>query len=104
MKKYKYFHASNLDKETIGIVKARDLHEAYIKASYKKKLAPMHFRELFNVEEIQMGSKKVFIAGMGWCYEVTAELKDKLIKKSTKQSKNNVTGNKKVRIFNQIKK
>lgn len=41
---------------------------------------------------------------MGWCYEVTAELKDKLIKKSTKQLKNNVTGNKKVRIFNQIKK
>ena len=50
-----------------------------------------------------MGSKKVFIAGMGWCYEVTAELKGKLIKKSTKQIKNNVTDNKKVRIFNQIK-
>ena len=51
-----------------------------------------------------MGSKKVFIAGMGWCYEVTAELKGKLIKKSTKKLKNNVRGNKKVRIFNQIKK
>jgi len=51
-----------------------------------------------------MGSKKVFIAGMGWCYEVTAELKGKLIKKSTKQIKNNVTGNKKVRTLKQTKK
>ena len=52
MKKYKYFHASDLDKEAIGIVKAKDLQEAYIKASYKKKLAPMHFRELFDLEEM----------------------------------------------------
>tara|TARA_R110002167_G_scaffold50052_1_gene146182 strand:+ start:418 stop:573 length:156 start_codon:yes stop_codon:yes gene_type:complete len=51
-----------------------------------------------------MGSKRVLVSGVGWCYQVTAELKDKLIKKSTKQSKNNVTGNKKVRIFNQTKK
>ena len=50
-----------------------------------------------------MGSKKVLVSDIGWCYEVTAELKDKLIKKSTKQIKNNVRGNKKVRIFNQIK-
>ena len=50
-----------------------------------------------------MGSKKVFIAGVGWCYEVTAELEGKLIKKSTKKQKNNVRGDKKVRIFNQIK-
>ena len=52
MNKYKYFHASDFNKETVGIVKAKDLHEAYIKSSYKKKLAPMHFRELFNVEEV----------------------------------------------------
>ena len=52
MNKYKYFHASDLNKETVGIVKAKDLQEAYIKASYKKRLAPMHFRELFNVEEV----------------------------------------------------
>tara|TARA_R110002012_G_scaffold135393_1_gene289147 strand:+ start:95 stop:259 length:165 start_codon:yes stop_codon:yes gene_type:complete len=51
-----------------------------------------------------MTSKKVLVSGVGWCYEVTAELKGKLIKKSTKQIKNNVRGNKKVRIFNQIKK
>ena len=47
-----------------------------------------------------MGSKRVNIAGMGWCYEVTAELNGKLVKKS----KNNVTSNKNVRIFNQTKK
>jgi len=52
MKKYKYFFTSDLDKEAIGTVKAKDLHEAYIKASYKKKLAPMHFRELFDIEEV----------------------------------------------------
>ena len=52
MNKYKYFYASDLNRETVGIVKAKDLHEAYIKASYKKKLAPMHFRELFDIEEI----------------------------------------------------
>ncbi len=51
-----------------------------------------------------MGSKKVFITGVGWCYEVTAELEGKLIKKSTKKQKNNVRSDKKVRIFNQIKK
>ena len=31
---------------------AKDLQEAYIKASYIKKLAPMHFKELFDVQEI----------------------------------------------------
>lgn len=47
-----------------------------------------------------MGSRKVNITGMGWCYEVTAELNGKLAKKS----KNNVTSDKNVRIFNQTKK
>lgn len=42
-----------------------------------------------------MGSRKVFVSGIGWCYEVTAELENKL--------ENKVTGDKKVRIFNQIK-
>ena len=47
-----------------------------------------------------MGSRKVLVSGVGWCYEVTAELKGKLAKKS----KNNVTSDKNVRIFNQTKK
>jgi hypothetical protein len=50
-----------------------------------------------------MGSKKVNIVGVGWGYEVTADSEGKLIKKPTKQIKNNVRGNKKVRTFNQIK-
>ena len=36
-----------------------------------------------------MGSKKVHVAGIGWCYEVTAELENKLEK--------NVMGDKIVR-------
>ncbi len=43
-----------------------------------------------------MPSRKVFISGVGWCYEVTAELKNKL--------ENNVTGDKKVRTLKQNKK
>ncbi len=43
-----------------------------------------------------MGSKKVLVSGIGWCYEVTAELENKL--------KNNVTGDKKVRTLKQNKK
>ena len=43
-----------------------------------------------------MTSKRVFISGIGWCYEVTAELENKLEK--------NVTGDKKVRILNQKNK
>jgi len=43
-----------------------------------------------------MGSKKVLVSGIGWCYEVTAELKNKL--------ENNVTGDKKVRTLKQTKK
>jgi hypothetical protein len=52
MKKYKYFYASDLNKETVGIVKAKDLHEAYIKSSYKKDIELMQFKILFDVEEV----------------------------------------------------
>jgi hypothetical protein len=43
-----------------------------------------------------MTSKRVFISGIGWCYEVTAELENKLEK--------NVTDDKKVRILSLNKK
>ena len=43
-----------------------------------------------------MASQKVLVSGIGWCYEVTAELENKLEK--------NVTGNKKVRTLKQNKK
>ena len=52
MKEYKYFHASDLNKETVGVVKAKDLQEAYIKASYKKDIEPIQFKMLFNIEEV----------------------------------------------------
>lgn len=51
-KTFKYFYLSDTNKEAVGRVTAKDLQEAYIKASYIKKLAPMHFKELFNIEQI----------------------------------------------------
>ena len=51
-KKFTYFFISDSKKEAIGKVNAKDLQEAYIKASYIKKLAPMHFKQLFDVQEI----------------------------------------------------
>ncbi len=52
MNKYKYFFKTDELKESVGNVTAKDLNEACIKASYIKKLAPMHFKELFDVEQI----------------------------------------------------
>ena len=52
MNQYKYFFASDLKKETVGIVKAKTLKEAYKKASIKKNLNLNHFKQLFNIEEI----------------------------------------------------
>ena len=51
-RKFKYFFISDSKKEAVGKLNAKDLHEAYIKASYIKKLAPMHFKEIFDLEEI----------------------------------------------------
>jgi len=36
---------------------------------------------------MKVNSKKVLISGIGWCYEVTTELKDKLIKKNINSPK-----------------
>jgi hypothetical protein len=52
MKTFKYFFISDSKKESVGKVTAKDLNEAYIKAAYIKKLAPMHFKQLFDVQEI----------------------------------------------------
>lgn len=51
-KTFKYFSLSDSRKEAIGKVSAKDLNEAYIKASYIKRLAPMHFKKVFDVQEI----------------------------------------------------
>ena len=52
MKTFKYFFISDSKKESIGRVTAKDLNEAYIKAAYIKKLAPIHFKQIFDVQEI----------------------------------------------------
>ena len=53
MNKYKYFFASDLKKEQVGQVKAKNLKEAYFKASNKKRLKLEHFKQLFDIEEIK---------------------------------------------------
>ena len=51
-KKFKYFCISDNTKEAIGKVTAKNLQEAYIKASHIKRLAPMQFKKIFDVQEI----------------------------------------------------
>lgn len=53
MKQYKYFFRSDLSKEAIGIVKAKNLQQAFLKASKKKQLSLEGFIELFFVEETE---------------------------------------------------
>lgn len=53
MKKYKYFFRSDFSKEAIGVVKAEDLQQAFLKASSKKQLPLEEFVELFFVEEVE---------------------------------------------------
>ena len=52
MNKYKYFFKSDLNRESIGIVKAASEEKAYIKASRKKQLSLSQFISLFGIEEI----------------------------------------------------
>ena len=49
---YKYYFKTDKSKEAVGKVKAKNLEEAYIKSAYKKKLSSIHFKELFEVEQI----------------------------------------------------
>jgi len=51
-KEFKYFYIADSKKEAVGKVNAKDLQEAYIKASYIKKLALEHFKQIFDVQEI----------------------------------------------------
>jgi len=53
MNKYKYFHRSDLNKETVGVVKAKNEKEAFLKAANKKQLSISHFINLFAIEEIK---------------------------------------------------
>ncbi len=53
MNQYKYFFATDLNKEQVGKVKAKTLEEAYLKASYKKRLQLERFKQLFDIEELK---------------------------------------------------
>jgi len=53
MKKFKYFSRGDNKKEQVGIVKAKSIYIASIKAAEKKKLSLIQFNNLFEVEEIK---------------------------------------------------
>ena len=53
MRKYKYFNALDQEEEAIGIVKAKDEKQAYIKVSKKKQLPIADFISIFRVKEIE---------------------------------------------------
>ena len=52
--KYKFYSPKNKDKETMGIVKASSLNEAYQIVASTKKLTLSQFKKLFIVEEIKI--------------------------------------------------
>jgi len=52
MNKYKYFFKSDLNKEKIGVVKAKNEDEAYLKAANKKNLLLHHFKQIFKINKI----------------------------------------------------
>ena len=52
MKKYKYFNLNDSTKETIGIVNAESINEAYSKACSRKELPLKDFKSLFKIEKL----------------------------------------------------
>ena len=58
MKQYKYFFTSDLNKESVGIVKAKNEKQAYIKAAKKKQLPLKDFLSIFNIEEIHQPNER----------------------------------------------
>ena len=53
MDKYKYFNALDQDEEAVGIIKAKDERQAYIKAAKKKQLPLADFISIFRIKEIK---------------------------------------------------
>ena len=53
MNRYKYFFRSDVSKEAIGIVKAKNEKQALVKAAKKKQLHLEHFLEIFFIEEVE---------------------------------------------------
>ncbi len=52
MEKYKYYNTSDPTEEAIGIIKAKNIKQAYLKAAKKKQLSMPIFIKIFNVKEI----------------------------------------------------
>ena len=53
MKQYKYYNTLDSTKEAIGIVKAKNEKQAYLKASKKKQLSMPDFIKIFSVKEVE---------------------------------------------------
>ena len=58
MNTYKFFFISDDNKEAIGKIYASNLESAFIKASRKKELSLVDFKQLFNIEQINNVSGK----------------------------------------------
>ena len=52
MEKYKYYNISDPTEEAIGVIKAKNLKQAYLKAAKKKQLSMPIFIKIFNVKEL----------------------------------------------------
>lgn len=52
MKKWKYYYLNDSNQETIGIVLAEGVDEAYIMASEIKKLPLVEFKNIFKIEKL----------------------------------------------------
>tara|TARA_R100001163_G_C5068486_1_gene208889 strand:- start:921 stop:1085 length:165 start_codon:yes stop_codon:yes gene_type:complete len=53
MRKYKYFNVLDQEEEAVGVIKAKDEKQAYIKAAKKKQLPLADFISIFRVKEIE---------------------------------------------------
>jgi hypothetical protein len=53
MNKYKYFNALDQNEEAVGVIKAKNEKQAYIKAAKKKQLSLSDFVKIFRVKEIE---------------------------------------------------
>ena len=53
MKKFKYFYKKDKKKEQVGIIKAKNIHNAIVKSAKLKNLSVTEFNNLFEIEEVK---------------------------------------------------
>jgi hypothetical protein len=53
MRKYKYFNVLDQEQEAVGVIKAKNEKQAYIKAAKKKQLPLADFITIFKIKEIE---------------------------------------------------